>query len=89
MHRRRQKSTAATRDRVAGIARSTRDAAGDLVEEAVDDHDVLLHYPGAVDLAEDVADSMLRLRAREPRIPAQKAAPARGHSLDKTRFVLV
>lgn len=48
-----------------------RIAAGDLVEEAVDDHDVRKHYPDGPDLVEDVAGSKRRLPAElVPRIAA-------------------
>jgi hypothetical protein len=36
-------------------------AAGRLVEEAVDDHDVRKHYPDGADLADDFADKQRRL----------------------------
>jgi hypothetical protein len=35
----------------------TRIAAGDLTEEAVDDHDVRKHYSDGTELVEDIADS--------------------------------
>jgi hypothetical protein len=35
---------------------------GELVEEAVDDHDVRKHYPNGADLVDDVASSKRRLR---------------------------
>jgi hypothetical protein len=38
-----------------------RIAAGDLVEEAVDDHDVRKHYSDGADLVEDVAQSKRHL----------------------------
>jgi hypothetical protein len=38
----------------------TRIAAGDLVEEAVDDHDVRKHYSEGADLVEDVGSSKRR-----------------------------
>ncbi|MBA2460912.1 MAG: hypothetical protein H0V45_03965 [Actinobacteria bacterium] len=41
----------------ATAAVDARIAAGDLVEEAVDDHDVRMHYSAGADLAEDVAES--------------------------------
>ena len=44
-------ATAAVDDRI---------AAGDLVEEAVDDHDVRKHYSNGVELVEDVAGSKRR-----------------------------
>jgi hypothetical protein len=37
-----------------------RIAAGDLVEEAVDDHDVLKHYSDGADLVDDVGSSKRR-----------------------------
>ena len=46
----------------ATAAVDARIASGDLVEEAVDDHDVRKHYPNGADLVEDVADSKRRLR---------------------------
>jgi len=44
----------------ATAAVDARIAAGDLVEEAVDDHDVRTHYPDGADLVEDVAGSRRR-----------------------------
>jgi hypothetical protein len=44
----------------ATAAVDARIAAGDLVEEAVDDHDVRKHYPDGADLVEDVAASRRR-----------------------------
>lgn len=46
----------------ATAAIDARIAAGDLVEDAVDDHDVRKHYPNGADLVEDVAGSKRRLR---------------------------
>jgi hypothetical protein len=45
----------------ATAAIETRIAAGDLVEEAIDDHDVRKHYSNGADLVEDVAGSKRRL----------------------------
>lgn len=45
----------------ATAAVDARVAAGDLVEEAVDDHDVCKHHPDGADLADDVAGSKRRL----------------------------
>src|SRR5687767_12496070 len=45
----------------ATAAVEARIAAGDLAEEAVDDHDVRKHYSDGADLAEDVAGSKRRL----------------------------
>jgi hypothetical protein len=47
----------------ATAAVDARIAAGELVEEAVDDHDVLKHFPNGADLVEDVAGSERRLPA--------------------------
>jgi hypothetical protein len=50
--------------RMADAARAAVDAraaAGDLVEESVDDHDVRKHYPNGADLVDDVAGSRRRL----------------------------
>ncbi len=47
----------------ATAAIDTRAAAGDLVEEAVDDHDVRKHYPDGADLLDDFAGSKRRLPA--------------------------
>lgn len=44
----------------ATAAVDARIAAGDLVEEAVDDHDVCRHHPDGADLVEHVAGSMRR-----------------------------
>jgi hypothetical protein len=46
----------------ATAAVDARIASGDLVEEAVDDHDVRKHYPDGADLVDDVAGSKRRLR---------------------------
>jgi len=51
--------------RWADAARAAVDArieAGNLVEDAVDDHDVRKHYPNGADLVDDVAGSKRRLR---------------------------
>jgi hypothetical protein len=45
----------------AAAALDARVAAGDLVEEAVDDHDVRKHYPDGAELVDDVAGSKRRL----------------------------
>src|SRR5215211_7425758 len=45
----------------ATAAVDARIAARDLVEEAHEDHQVLLHYPSADDLVDDIADSLMRL----------------------------
>jgi hypothetical protein len=45
----------------ATAAVSARVAAGDLVDEATDDHDVLKHYTGGADLLEDLEGSLRRL----------------------------
>ena len=58
----------------ATAAVDARIASGDLVEEAVDDHDVRKHYPNGADLVEDVADSKRRLR--EVDVPRVKAIQA-------------
>jgi hypothetical protein len=55
----------------ATAAIDARIAAGDLVEEAVDDHDVRKHYPNGADLVEDVAGSKRRLR--EADVPTVRA----------------
>jgi hypothetical protein len=44
---------------------------GDLIEDAVDDHDVRKHYPDGVDLLDDVAGSKRRIR--EPDVPRVEA----------------
>jgi len=44
----------------ATAAVDARIAAGDLIEEAVDDHDVRKHYSGGAELVEDVASSKRR-----------------------------
>ena len=44
----------------AAAAVEARIAAGDLVEEAVDDHDVRKHYSDGADLVEDIAGSKRR-----------------------------
>jgi hypothetical protein len=55
----------------ATAAVDARIAAGDLVDEAVDDHDVRKHYPNGAELAEDVAGSKRRLREADvPRVSA-------------------
>jgi hypothetical protein len=45
----------------ATAAIDARIAAGDLIQEAVDDHDVRTHYSDGADLVEDVAGSKRRL----------------------------
>jgi hypothetical protein len=45
----------------ATAAVDARIAAGDLTEEAIDDHDVLKHYGGGADLIEDLEGSVRRL----------------------------
>jgi hypothetical protein len=55
----------------ATAAVDARVGAGDLVEEAVDDHDVRKHYPDGADLLDDVAGSERRFR--EPDIPIVRA----------------
>jgi len=45
----------------ATAAVDARVEAGDLIEEAVDDHDVRKHYPDGADLVDDVASSKRRL----------------------------
>jgi hypothetical protein len=45
----------------AKAAVDARVAAGDLVEETVDDHDVRKHYPNGADLVDDFAASKRRL----------------------------
>jgi hypothetical protein len=45
----------------ATAAVDARIAAGDLVEEAVDDHDVRKHYSHGAEVVEDVADSIRHL----------------------------
>lgn len=55
----------------ATAAVDARIASGDLVEEAVDDHDVRKHYPNGADLVDDVAGSKRRLpEADVPRVRA-------------------
>jgi len=55
----------------ATTAIDARIAAGDLVEEAADDHDVRKHYPNGPDLVDDVEGSKRRLRhADVPRVRA-------------------
>jgi hypothetical protein len=55
----------------ATAAVDARIAAGDLVEEALDDHDVRKHYPNGADLVDDVAGSKRRLR--ETDVPTVRA----------------
>lgn len=45
----------------ATAAVDTRILAGDLVEEAVDEHDVLRHYPDGAELVHDYAESKTRV----------------------------
>lgn len=55
----------------ATAAVDARVAAGDLVDEAVDDHDVRKHYPDGADLVDDVAGSKRRLgEADVPKVRA-------------------
>src|SRR5215216_4773082 len=55
----------------ATAAVDARIAAGDLAEEAVDDHEALLHYPSAGDLVDDIAESMMSLPAAS--VPSVRA----------------
>jgi hypothetical protein len=55
----------------ATAAVDARIAAGDLVEETLDDHDVRKHYPNGADLVDDVAGSKRRLR--EADVPTVRA----------------
>lgn len=55
----------------ATAAVDARIAAGDLVEEEVDDHDVRKHYPDGGDLVDDVAGSKRRLQ--EADVPKVRA----------------
>jgi len=58
----------------ATAAVDARIASGDLLEEAVDDHDVRKHYPNGADLVDDVAGSKRRLREADvPRVRAIEA----------------
>jgi hypothetical protein len=59
-------ATAAVDDRI---------AAGDLVEEAVDDHEVRKHYSDGVELVEDVASSKRRFPDEVIPIVAAMAEP--------------
>lgn len=45
----------------ATAAVNARIAAGDLIEEAIDDHDVLKHYEGGADLIDDLEGSLRQL----------------------------
>ncbi len=55
----------------ATAAVDARIAAGDLVEEAVDDHDVRKHYSDGAELVEDIAQSIRDLPAE--RVPELRA----------------
>ncbi len=55
----------------ATAAVDARIAAGDLVEEAVDDHDVRKHYSDGAELVEDIAQSIRDLAAE--RVPELRA----------------
>ena len=58
----------------ATAAVEARIEAGELVEEAVDDHDVRKHYANGADLVDDVAGSKRRLREADvPRVGAIEA----------------
>lgn len=59
----------------ATAAVDARIAAGDLVEEAVDDHDVCKHYSNGVELVEDVASSKRRFPDEVVPIVAALAQP--------------
>jgi hypothetical protein len=59
----------------ARAAIDARIAAGDLVEEAVDDHDVCKHYSDGAELVEDVAGSKRRLPAEAVSMLAQIDRP--------------
>lgn len=57
----------------ATAAVDARIAAGDLVEEAVDDHDVRKHYSDGTEIVEDIEGSMRRLpEASVPLVRAVK-----------------
>jgi hypothetical protein len=55
----------------ATAAVDARVAAGDLVEEAVDDHDVRQHYPDGADMVDEWADKKRRLP--ETAVPVVRA----------------
>ena len=59
----------------ATAAVEARIAAGDLVEEAVDDHDVRKHYSNGADLVEDVGPSKRRFSEEVIPIVAAIARP--------------
>lgn len=59
----------------ATAAVDARIAAGDLVEEAVDDHDVRKHYPDGADLVKEIASSRRRLPDEAIAIVAAIAKP--------------
>ncbi|MGH3134197.1 MAG: hypothetical protein ACRDNY_10750 [Gaiellaceae bacterium] len=59
----------------ATAAVDARIATGDLVEEAVDDHDVRKHYANGPELVDDVAGSKRRLRDRDVPIVREIRAP--------------
>lgn len=58
----------------ATAAVDARIVSGDLVEEAVDDHDVRKHYPNGADLVDDVTGSKRRLS--ETDVPKVRAIEA-------------
>jgi hypothetical protein len=57
----------------AAAAIDGRIAAGDLVEEAVDDHDVRKHYTDGDDLVDDIAQSRRSLPEQD--VPTLRAIP--------------
>jgi hypothetical protein len=55
----------------ATAAIDARIVAGELIEEAFEDHDVRKHYPSGADLVDDVAGSKRRLQEADvPRVSA-------------------
>jgi hypothetical protein len=57
----------------ATAAVDARIEAGDLVEEAVDDHDVRKHYSDGAELVEDLAGSKRQRRLLEAAVPVVRA----------------
>ena len=68
----------------ATAAIEARIAAGDLVEEAVDDHDVCKHYSDGPELVEDVAQSKRRFSPEAAALVATFERPL--HSREQCRL---
>jgi hypothetical protein len=73
----------------ATAAVDARLAAGDLVEEAVDDHDVCKHYSDGPELVEDIASSMRSLTPDAATLIATIDGPLRSRERCRLRRLRV